>query len=235
MGDHNERDTAVFGHFQHAVQHLLACAGVEVACRLIGKNDLGTADERAGNADALLLAAAHLGGQVVGAAQQTHGFQLFAGAGQTGLFVHTLEHQRQGDVLRRRHGGQQVVALKNEPQVLLAELGQLVLGHFADLVLSYVYLAGRRLFQPGQLVQQRGLAAARLADDTAELALFYRQIDIIQRNDALLADGIDLAQLLCTDDWCQTHTSLRAIYHILYHISTMVGRWGSCKICFFPI
>ena len=175
------------------------------------------------------------GGQVVGAAQQTHGFQLFAGAGQTGLFVHTLEHQRQGDVLRRRHGGQQVVALKNEPQVLLAELGQLVLGHFADLVLSYVYLAGRRLFQPGQLVQQRGFAAAGLADDTAELALFYRQIDIIQRNDALLADGIDLAQLLCTDDWCQTHTSLRAIYHILYHISTMVGRWGSCKICFFPI
>ena len=67
-------------------------------------------------------------------------------------------------------------------------------------------------------------AAARLADDTAELALFYRQIDIIQRNDALLADGIDLAQLLCTDDWCQTHTSLRAIYHILYHISTIVGR-----------
>ena len=235
MSDHNERDTVVFGHFQHTVQHLLACAGVEVSCRLIGKNDLGTADERAGNADALLLAAAHLSGQVVGAAQQTHGFQLFAGAGQTGLFVHTLEHQRQGDVLRRRHGGQQVVALKNEPQVLLAELGQLVLGHFADLVLSYVYLAGRRLFQPGQLVQQRGFAAARLADDTAELALFYRQIDIIQRNDALLADGIDLAQLLCTDDWCQTHTSLRAIYHILYHISTMVGRWGSCKICSFPI
>ena len=229
MRDHDERYTAVFGHLQHAVQHLLACAGVEVSCRLIGKNDLGAADERAGNADALLLTAAHLGGQVVGAAQQAHGFQLPAGLGQAGLFVHTLEHQRQGDILRRRHRGQQVVALKNESQMLLAELGQLVLGHFADFVLSYVHLAGRRLFQPGQLVQQRGFAAARLADDTAELALFYRQIDIIQRNDALLADGIDLAQLLCTDNRCQTHTSLRAMYYIFYHISTIRGRWGSCK------
>lgn len=37
------------------------------------------------------------------------------------------------------------------------------------------------------------LPPARLADDTAELALFYRQIDIIQRNDALLADGMSRA------------------------------------------
>ena len=99
-------------------------------------------------------------GRWLARAQQTHGFQFFAGAGQTGFFVHPLNISGRATFLRRRHGGQQVVALKNEPQVLLAELGQLVLGHFADLVLSYVYLAGRRLFQPGQLVQQRGFAAA---------------------------------------------------------------------------
>ena len=63
--------------------------------------------------------------------------------------------------------------LEDEPQMLLAERGQLVLGHFADLVFAYVDLAGCRLFQPGQLVQQRGFAAAGLADDTAELAFFY--------------------------------------------------------------
>ena len=57
--------------------------------------------------------------------------------------------------------------------MLLAERGQLVLGHFADLVFAYVDLAGCWLFQPGQLVQQRGFAAAGLADDTAELAFFY--------------------------------------------------------------
>mgnify|MGYP007007086953 CR=1 FL=1 len=49
------------------------------------------------------------------------------------FLVHTLEHQRQGDVLRRRHGGQQVVALKKlNPRCCWRKLGQLVLGHFAD-------------------------------------------------------------------------------------------------------
>ena len=173
MRDHNKRYMAGFGHFQHPVQHLLARAGIQVAGGFVGKNDLGAADERAGNADALLLAAAHFSGQMVGAAQKPHGFQLLAGLGQAGLLAHALEHQRQGHILRRRHRGQQVVALEDEPQMLLAERGQLVLGHFADLVFAYVDLAGCWLFQPGQLVQQRGFAAAGLADDTAELAFFY--------------------------------------------------------------
>ena len=90
--------------------------------------------------------------------------------------------------------------------MLLAERGQLVLGHGADLVFAYVDLAGCGLFQPGQLVQQGGFAAAGLTDDTAEFPFFYGQIDIVQRDDTLLADGVDLAQLFCMDNGRQYHT-----------------------------
>ena len=68
------------------------------------------------------------------------------------------------------------------------------------------HLARGRLFQPGQLVQQGGFAAAGLADNTAEFPLFYGQVNIVQRDDTLLADGVDLAQLFCMDNGRQYHT-----------------------------
>ena len=79
MGDHDESDLLVLGQLQHAVQYLLTGFGVQVAGRFISKNDFGIADKGTGDAHTLLLAAAHLSGQVVGAAKQAHAFQFLAG------------------------------------------------------------------------------------------------------------------------------------------------------------
>ena len=68
MRDHDESYLLIFGQLQHTVQYLLAGFRVQVAGGFICKNYLRVADKCAGDANALLLAAAHLGGQVVGAA-----------------------------------------------------------------------------------------------------------------------------------------------------------------------
>ena len=57
-------------------------------------------------------------------------------------------------------------------------------GNFA-IGTDQVALCGLR--QPGDQVQQRALAAARVADQRDELALGHRQVDLTQRMEAALA------------------------------------------------
>ena len=147
--------------------------------------------------------------------QQAHAFQLLAGQLQACLFVYALEHQRQSHIFGSSHRGQQVVTLEDKAQMLLAELGQLGLGHGTDLMLADEHLAAGRLFQPGQLVQQGRLAAAGLADNAAKLAFFNRKVHIIQRYNALFSNCIDLAQLFCMYDGCQVFAPFKEYRSIL--------------------
>ena len=87
----------------------------------------------------------------------------------------------------------------------LAEGRQFVLGHGTDLVLADEHLAPGGLFQPGQLVEQGGLAAAGLADNAAELPFFHADIHVVQSNDPLLAHRVDFAQSHGTDDGRHWH------------------------------
>ena len=143
-----------------------------------------------------------------------------------------LEHQRQSNVFGRRHGGQQVVALKNKAQVCLAELGQLIFGHSADLVRTDEYLAAGRFFQPGQLIQQGAFATAGLAHDAAEFPFFNGDRNIVQGNDPFFAYGIHLAQVDGMDNGCHFSPPFltKSYTSILYHILPPAERGQSCKI-----
>ena len=119
--------------------------------------------------------------------------------------------------------------MENKAQVRLPEAGQLVLGHGADLVLADEHLAFGGLFQPGQLVEQRRFAAAGLADDTAELALFHIDIHVVQGHHALFAHGIDLAQPHSADDRHRPPSLLLALtagrdLALSYHTPRAIGR-----------
>ena len=204
VGHHHKSDALFAGHFQHPPKHLFAGAAVQVAGGLVGKNDLGLSHKRAGDAHPLLLAAAHLGGQVVGAAKQTHVFQFPPGGPDAGGLVHALEHQRHGHVFGGGHAGQQVVTLKDKAQMLLPEPGQLGLVHGADLMHADEHLSAAGLFQPGQLVQQGGFSAAGLSHDAAEFPFADADVHIVQRPHPFLAHGVDLAQAHRADDGRQS-------------------------------
>ena len=64
VGDHDDRLAEVVDDVAQQREDLAAGAGVERAGRLVGEHDLGPGDQRAGDGDALLLAAGELGGPV---------------------------------------------------------------------------------------------------------------------------------------------------------------------------
>ena len=65
MGDHDDGLAQLAHRVAQEAQHLGARAGVEVAGRLVAEDDLGPGGQRAGDGDALLLAAGELGGPVL--------------------------------------------------------------------------------------------------------------------------------------------------------------------------
>ena len=65
MGDDDQRHPAIAEPFEQ-LENLVPGPGVEVAGRLIGEQDPGLSDDRAGDRDALALAAGELGWAVAG-------------------------------------------------------------------------------------------------------------------------------------------------------------------------
>ena len=202
MRHHHESDAVGLGHLQHGIKHLARGRGVQIARRLVCKDNLWLCNKSARNAHTLLLSAGHLRRLVVRAGEQTHFFQFFTRQLFPLLFPHAFEHQRQGHVFRSRHGRQKIVALENEPQVLLAEIRQFVLCHCGNIMLANQHPAFGGLFQPCKLVEQCGFAAAGSADDTAHLPFADFQADVVQRDHLFLAYAVYLAQVLYFYNGC---------------------------------
>ena len=105
---------------------LVAGLGVEVAGGLVGEDDRGAIDERAGDGDALALSAGELVGLVAHAAVEVDGVQRGGGAfdafGGRGAVV----DQRELDVVQRRGAGEQVEGLKDEADLAVADAGEFV-------------------------------------------------------------------------------------------------------------
>ena len=140
-------------------EHLRRGVGVQVAGRLVGEDELGPGDERAGAGDALLLAARQLGGamvQAVGDAELSH--QL-----REPRLVHRRARQvgRQGDVLRGGQRGDEIERLEHEPDPVAPQLRQLGVPERPDLLLADEGVPRGRRVQPRQAVHQRRLPRSR--------------------------------------------------------------------------
>jgi hypothetical protein len=106
--------------------HLTTGFRVEVAGRLIGKNDARARGQRPRNRYPLLLAARQLQWRTGRALAQSdpfeHGLRLLPAR----LMRHAGIHQRQRDIVECRQLGQQVEALKHETDFTIAQGGQLI-------------------------------------------------------------------------------------------------------------
>ena len=92
---------------------------VEIAGRLVGDDDGGIGRQRAGERDALLLAAGQLGRIMIEAAAKPDRGNLALRACECVVRAGKLE--RHGDVLQRRHGRNQVEGLEDDADILAAE------------------------------------------------------------------------------------------------------------------
>jgi hypothetical protein len=99
---------------------------VQIAGRLIGKQDIGLTHKGARQRDALLLSAGEFAGQVSGAVFQTHFLEPTDCLLESGVSAFAPRQQRQSDIFQRGEVHQQVGELPDEPNAAVAVFGQFV-------------------------------------------------------------------------------------------------------------
>ena len=159
-------------------------------------------DQGAGDGDALLLAAGKPTGCVVSTVGEAHqrerffrAFALVASA-NTGT---TIKH-RQLDVLERGGAGEQVEALKHEPDIPVPQVGEFITVQVADAHTIKQEPSAGRAIQTAERVHHRALSGTARPHDGDELAGLDRQRDPTYCVDFDLAADIGLAELFELDD-----------------------------------
>src|SRR3989442_1551512 len=143
---------------------------IKVAGRLIGKEDRRVRDQRAGDRNALLLAARELVGEVARPLQEADRFECRHRPLAALLAVAGVD-ERHLDVVHGARARNQVIGLKDEADLSIANPGQLVVTERRDVVAIEDVAAGGWLIEAADQVHQAALARARRPHDGDELAL----------------------------------------------------------------
>jgi len=124
--DEHDGQFFVFVQLFEDFHDLGAGVGIEVAGRFVGEEDAWFVDERPGDGDALLLAAGHLGRDVVHAIVESDSAQ----GGDGGVSAPPRGHggidHGQLDVFQRGAAGEQVEVLEDEADVGVSQGGELI-------------------------------------------------------------------------------------------------------------
>ena len=188
MRDVHERDADVLLDALELDLQLLAQAQVQRAERLVEQQGPRAVDERAGERDALLLAAGELGGLALAEPAELDELERLADAlAHLGL-GDLLALEPEADVAARRQVREQRVGLEDRVDVAL--VGRLV----GDLVAAEVDAARGRVLEAADHPQRRRLAAARRAEHRVEGAALDRERELVDRGHVAEALG-DLLQV----------------------------------------
>ena len=179
---------AVFGqrYVAQQVHHAPTGRGVERGGGLVADDEARFVDERAGDGDALLLAAGKLVRQLVrliGDIELLHHRDgPFAGLPA----VHTARDQGYGGIAGRVDRGDEIVLLEDETDILQSEADQIVVGQTIDRSAEHLYAALGRPQDAAHDRNQRRLARPALADQIGQLARRDVEIDAVKDADGLL-------------------------------------------------
>ena len=149
--------------------------GVERRERLVEQQQARRSRQRTGQCDALLLPAGQLRGVLGSLVRQANQFQQFLDAGGDFRLVEFLILEAEGDVFPRSQVREQCVGLEHDAEVALRG------GQRGDIGTILEYLARGLDVEPGDGAQKSGLAAARRAEETNELALVHFQRNVVKR------------------------------------------------------
>jgi hypothetical protein len=156
--------------------HRVQCAG-----RLVAEQELAVAHHRAGDRGALAFAAGQLVGEMVralGDAQSGQGPQ--PGLARR-LHGHTVQFQRDRDVLDRGEAGQQVEVLEDVSDQPAPQPGLVVDGQPGQVGPVHQDLAAGRFLQAPGDGEQRALAGAARSHDRDQLPRPHRQAHLLER------------------------------------------------------
>ena len=149
---------------------------VEIAGRLVGDDDGGIGRKRAGERDALLLAAGQFGRVMAEAMFQPDCGQLALGARKSIACAGKFE--RHGDVLQCRHGRNEMEGLEDDADVTSPEAGEFILTERLQVFSGNDDRPAGRPLKPGHDHEQRRFARARRSEQADRLTASYIQIDV---------------------------------------------------------
>jgi hypothetical protein len=153
--------------------HLLAQLGIEVRQRLIEQQQLGMADDGAGERHALLLAAGELGSRSLRDGVHSHQPQSVHRALANFAFPRprAADPERIGDVIQHVHMRPDRIRLEDHSEVAPVSRHENVPCGVGEYRAAHDDPAGVRLLQAGDAAQRRGLAAAARTEQREERAL----------------------------------------------------------------
>ncbi|MCC2633338.1 MAG: hypothetical protein K0S48_1224 [Ramlibacter sp.] len=179
--DDHERSAALTVDAPQVREDFVGGRAVEVARGFVGQHERGLEDEGPGDGHPLLHAAGQLRGFLVHGRREPHRGQQLARAFALGASHAAIAHQdRQGHVLQRAEGRQQVVELEHEPQRAPAAQRELRVVQRVHLLAQQAVAARRHGFQQPEDVQQRALAGAGRPHQRGELAAGDAQLQPVQ-------------------------------------------------------
>ena len=162
MGDQQQRRRQFALELEQQAGDFFPGARIEIAGRLVGKQQAGTRSQRAGKRHALLLAAGKLNRIMAGAVGQAdprqHGLGAGKGIGDPGKF------QRHGDIFQRRHIGDKMERLKDDADMAAAKQRQRVFVHGGYILAGNMHGAGIGALQPGDNREQARFSRPAGAD-----------------------------------------------------------------------
>jgi hypothetical protein len=185
VGDVDRRDAQLALQQPDLLAHLDPELGVEIGQGLVHQQQFGLDDDRAGEADALLLAAGELRRETLRERAETHAVERRGDLARDLILADAARPQPVGDVVEDRHMRKDGVVLEHHAEVAtMRRLG-------IDRAAADAHRPGILMQEAGDDAQQRGLAAARRSEQRQELALRQRQADAIE--DGQRAEPLDHA------------------------------------------
>ena len=178
VGHENDGASGLAPDALQLVVQQVTSLGVEGGERFVHQQNVGFGGQSAGDGHALPHAARELVDVALFKLRQMNEAQVIAclllalGLGDA-FHLHS-----EFDVLADRQPGEQAVLLEDEDAVGARTFDRLAVDQ---------NLAGGLRLQPGDQMQQRGLAATRGADDADELSSLHLQVDVVESQQALAA------------------------------------------------
>ena len=180
--DEDGRDVQFVVEVDEHLAQLLADFRVHGGERFVEQEHVRLGRERAGEGDALALAAGKLVGEAVFQILQAEQINQLGHACDAVGLRPLLDFEAEGDVVRHAHALEERVALEDEADVALLHR------HVVDALAAHENLAIGRRFKAGNHAQHGGLAATGRAEQRDELA--------VGDGEAHVVDGGDAAELL---------------------------------------
>lgn len=199
-----------FSQIEEQFVDLSFCRTVEIACRLIRKQDGRRIDQRACYRNALLLAAGEFGGLVVQTVLKTYFAEKILRGGRG--FPAALSRDESGyhNILLCCKLGKEMMGLEYESDAAPAEGGELVAVKGEDVLPINEKLSAVGSGERSENLEKRGLSGAGCAYDGDDFALTNAYINAFQHlegaerlmniccfdNHELLVDGCDAGEFL---------------------------------------